>query len=45
MHNKTLIIEALEQLEQVIENLLESTSSLLEINELPKSAERHSTNS
>jgi len=39
MYDKTLIIETLEQLEQVIENLLESTSNILDINELPKSAD------
>ena len=37
MRDKTLIIEALEQLELVIENLLESTSKVPDINELPKS--------
>ena len=37
MRDKTLIIERLEQLEQVIENLLESTSNISDINELPKS--------
>jgi len=39
MYDKTLIIETLEQLEQVIENLLEGTSNMLDINELPKSAD------
>jgi len=39
MRDRTLIIEALEQLEQVIENLLESTSNISDINELPKSAD------
>ena len=39
MYDKTLIIETLEQLEQVIENLLESTSTVSDINELPKSAD------
>jgi len=39
MHNKTLIFETLEQIEQVIENLLESTSNLSDINELLKSAD------
>ena len=39
MPDKTLIIEALEQLEQVIENLLESTSNISDINELPKTAD------
>ena len=39
MRDKTLIIESLEQLEQVIENLLESTSDIQNIGELPKSAD------
>ncbi|MDR0438098.1 MAG: DUF86 domain-containing protein [Bacteroidales bacterium] len=39
MHNKTLIIETLEQVEQVIENLLESTDNLSDINELLESAD------
>ena len=39
MRNKTLIIEALEQLEQVIENLLESTFHISDISELPKTAD------
>jgi uncharacterized protein with HEPN domain len=39
MRDKELIIEMLEQLEQVIENLLESTSNIHKINELPKSAD------
>jgi uncharacterized protein with HEPN domain len=39
MCDKELIIEALEQLEQIIENLLESTSKMTDINELPKSAD------
>ncbi|MCL2026124.1 MAG: DUF86 domain-containing protein [Leptospirales bacterium] len=39
MRDKTLIIETLEQLELVIENLLESTYNILDINELPKSAD------
>jgi len=39
MHDSTLIIEALEQLEQVIENLLESTSNISEISELPKTSD------
>jgi len=39
MPDKTLIIEALEQLEQVIENLLESTSHISDISELPKTAD------
>ena len=37
MRDKALIIETLEQVEQVIENLLESTAELSDINELPKS--------
>jgi len=39
MHDKTLVIESLEQLEQVIENLLESTSNIQDIGELLESAE------
>ena len=39
MRDKTLIIESLEQLEQIIENLLESTSNIQNIGELPKSAD------
>ena len=39
MHDKTLIIESLEQLEYIIENLLESTSNIQDIGELPKSAD------
>ena len=39
MRDKTLIMESLEQLEQVIENLLESTSNIKDIGELPKSAD------
>jgi uncharacterized protein with HEPN domain len=39
MRDKALIIESLEQLEQVIENLLESTSDIQNIDELPKSAD------
>ena len=39
MRDKTLIIETLEQLEQVVENLLESTSNVSDINELPGSAD------
>ena len=39
MYDKTLILETLENLEQVIETLLESTSNILNINELPKSAD------
>ena len=37
MRNKAVIIESLEQLEQVIEQLLESTSAIRDIGELPKS--------
>jgi uncharacterized protein with HEPN domain len=36
MHDKTLIIEIIEQLEQLIENLIESTSAISDINQLPK---------
>ena len=39
MRDKTLIIESLERLEQVIENLLESTYNIQDINLLPKSAD------
>jgi uncharacterized protein with HEPN domain len=39
MRDKALIIESLEQLKQVIENLLESTSTIRDIGELPKSAD------
>ena len=39
MRENTLIIESLEQLEQVIENLLESTSNIQDIDELSKSAD------
>jgi len=39
MRDKTLIIEALEQLEQVIENLIESTSNIRHIEDLLKSAD------
>jgi len=39
MRDGTLIIETLEQVEQVIENLLESTANLSDINELLKSAD------
>ena len=35
MYDKTLIIEIIEQLEQLIENLLESTSAISDINQLP----------
>jgi len=37
MRDKALVIETLEQVEQVIGNLLESTAELSDINELPKS--------
>ena len=39
MRDKTLVIESLEQLEQVIENLLESTSNIHDIDKLPESAD------
>ena len=39
MRDKTLIIESLEQLEQVIVTLLESTANIQNIGELPKSAD------
>jgi len=39
MHDKSLVIETLEQLERTIENLLESTSNIEDINELPKTAD------
>ena len=39
MRDKTLVIESLEQLEQVIENLLESTSSIHDIDKLPDSSD------
>jgi len=39
MCDKTLLIESLEQLEQVVKNLLESTSNIQTISELPKSAD------
>ena len=39
MYDKILIIESLERLEQVIENLIESTSCILDIYDLPKSAD------
>ena len=35
MYDKALIIETIEQLEQLIENLLESTSSISDISQLP----------
>jgi len=37
MYDKTLIIETIEQLEQLIENLLESTSAISNISQLPNS--------
>ena len=39
MRDKTLVIESLEQLEQVIENLLESTSNIHDIDKLPNTAD------
>jgi uncharacterized protein with HEPN domain len=39
MRDKSLIIEILEQIERVIENLLESTANLSNINELLESAD------
>ena len=39
MCDKTLLIESLEKLEYVIENLLESTSNIPNINQLPESAD------
>jgi uncharacterized protein with HEPN domain len=39
MYDKSLIIETLEQIEQVIENLLEGTKNIADINELLKSAD------
>ena len=39
MRDRTLIIEVLEQLEQVIENLIESTSNIRHIEDLLKSAD------
>ena len=39
MRDKVLIIETLEQLEQVIENLIESTSNISNINELAQSVD------
>ena len=35
MYDRTLIIETIEQLEQLIENLLKSTSVISDINQLP----------
>ena len=39
MFDKTLIIETIEQLEQLIENLLESTSAIPDIKQLPATAD------
>ena len=39
MRDRVLVIELLEQIEQVIENLLESTANLSDINELLTSAD------
>jgi uncharacterized protein with HEPN domain len=39
MRDKTLVIETLEQLKQSIENLLESTSNIQDIDKLPESAD------
>ena len=39
MRDKSLVIESLSQLEQVITNLLESTSGIRDIGSLPKSAD------
>lgn len=39
MLEKSLVIEALEKLEQVIETLLESTAPITDVKELPKSAD------
>jgi uncharacterized protein with HEPN domain len=39
MHDSTLIIEALEQLEQVVGNLIEGASNIHDADELPKSAD------
>jgi len=39
MRDKTLTIESLEQLERVINDLLESTSNIQDVGELPKSAD------
>ena len=35
MYDKTLIIETIEQLEQMIENLLKSTSEISDVKHLP----------
>jgi len=39
MRDREIVVEVLEQVEQVIENLLESTANLSDINELLKSAD------
>ena len=39
MYDKALIIESLDQLEQVIENLIESTFNIFDLCDLPKSAD------
>jgi len=39
MYDKTLIIEIIEQLEQLIENLLESTLEISDIKQLPMTAD------
>jgi uncharacterized protein with HEPN domain len=39
MHDKTLILESLEQLEELLESLLEATASITDVNELLKSAD------
>ena len=39
MHDKTLILETLEQVEKVIETLLEGTSNISDINELLTSSD------
>jgi uncharacterized protein with HEPN domain len=39
MRDRVMVIEILEQIEQVIENLLESTANVSDINELLKSAD------
>jgi uncharacterized protein with HEPN domain len=39
MYDKTLILETLEQLENVLENLLEGTANVLDVSGLPKSAD------
>jgi uncharacterized protein with HEPN domain len=39
MHDKILLIEILDKLEQIVEYLLESTSTIQNINQLPKTAD------